>query len=182
MDKTTARRIADSLTWVRIWSAVPITILAWYELAWWVFGLYIIAALTDLFDGYFARRGTPPKEDSDFDGKADVIFSIMTLVWIWLLIPGFFEKYWFPYLPVLLLIEIYLVTLRIHRSGIHIPHFRFGRFAMTVFCFLLPVLLVIHDNAWFVHAVFIIGTLSKLQLAWHFRIVAKPVCTEQASA
>jgi phosphatidylserine synthase len=88
MDKKIARRVADSLTWSRIWSAVPITIAAWHGLVWWVFGLYIAAALTDLLDGFFGRRATPPQKDNDFDGKADIVFSIMTLVWIWMLIPG----------------------------------------------------------------------------------------------
>ena len=83
MDKKIARRVADSLTWSRIWSAVPITIAAWHGLVWWVVGLYIAAALTDLLDGFFGRRATPPQKDNDFDGKADIVFSIMTLVWIW---------------------------------------------------------------------------------------------------
>jgi hypothetical protein len=140
MDKKTARIVADGLTWSRILSAIPITIAASYGLTWWVFGLYIAAALTDLLDGVFGRRATPPQKDNDFDGKADVVFSIMTLVWIWMLIPGFFEKYWLPYLPMLLVIEIYLITIRVREPETPVPHFQFGRFAMALFCFLLPVL------------------------------------------
>ncbi len=165
MDKKTARKIADGLTWARIWSTVPISIAAWYDLRWWVFGLYTAAALTDLLDGAFARRAAPPAHDTDFDGKADVVFSIMTLVWIWMLVPGFFEKYWLPYLPILFVIEIYLISVRMRWSVRPFPHFQFGRFAMALFCFLLPVLIVFGDVTWFVHAVFVIGTLSKLQLA-----------------
>ena len=182
MDKKTARKIADSLTWSRIWSAVPITIAAWYGLAWWVFGLYIAAALTDLVDGVFGRRATPPQKDNDFDGKADVVFSIMTLVWIWMLIPGFFEKYWLPYLPLLLVIEIYLTAIRVKEPDTPIPHFPFGRFAMALFCFLLPVLIIVQDSAWFVHTVLVIGTLSKIQMTWHFATRGKARTTEQAKA
>ena len=174
MDKATARKIADGLTWARILSAVPVTIVAWYELYWWVFGLYIAAALTDLADGRFARRATPPAKDTDFDGKADIVFSIMTLIWIWMLVPGFYEQYWFPYLPLLFLIATYLVAARVRWPQITIPHFEFGRVAMTLFCFLLPVLIVFGDSPWFVHAVFIIGTLSKLQLAVHLWNCEKP--------
>ncbi len=174
MDKRTARKIADGLTWARIWSAIPITAAAWYGLHWWVFALYIAAALTDVLDGLFARRGMPSTKNSDFDGKADVFFSAMTLAWIWMLLPGFYEKYWFPYLPLLLVIQSYLVAARMRWPGLHIPHFRFGRFAMTVFCFLLPVLIVLRDLPWFVHAVFAIGTLSKLQLAAHLWSCDKP--------
>ena len=182
MDKKTARRIADGLTWARVWSAIPITLAAWYGLGWWVFGLYIAAALTDLLDGFFGRRATPPEKDDDFDGKADIVFSIMTLVWIWMLIPGFFEKYWLPYLPLLLLIEIYLTTVRVREPDLPIPHFRFGRFAMALFCFLLPVLIIVQDSPWFVHTVFAIGTLSKIQLVWHIANRDKPDVVEQAKA
>ena len=182
MDKKIARRVADSLTWSRIWSAVPITIAAWHGLVWWVFGLYIAAALTDLLDGFCGRRATPPQKDNDFDGKADIVFSIMTLVWVWMLIPGFFAKYWLPYLPLLLMIEIYLTTIRVREPDTPVPHFHFGRFAMALFCFLLPVLIIVQDNAWFVHAVFIIGTLSKIQMVWHFATRDKAGITEQAKA
>jgi len=180
MDKKTARTVADGLTWSRILSAIPITIAASYGLTWWVFGLYIAAALTDLLDGVFGRRATPPEKDNDFDGKADVVFSIMTLVWIWMLIPGFFEKYWLPYLPMLLVIEIYLITIRVREPETPVPHFQFGRFAMALFCFLLPVLLIVQDSAWFVHGVFIIGTLSKIQMVRHFAIRNKSNLAEQA--
>ena len=182
MDKNTARVIADGLTWSRILSAVPITIAAWYGLIGWVFGLYIAAALTDLLDGFFGRRATPPAKDDDFDGKADVVFSIMTLVWIWMLIPGFFEQYWLPYLPLLLVIEIYLTTIRLREPETPVPHFPFGRYAMALFCFLLPVLLIVQDSAWFVHGVFVIGTLSKIQMVWHFATRDKSNIAEQAKA
>jgi len=182
MDKNTARVIADGLTWSRILSAVPITIAAWYGLIGWVFGLYIAAALTDLLDGYFGRRATPPAKDDDFDGKADVVFSIMTLVWIWMLIPGFYEQYWLPYLPLLLVIEIYLTTIRLREPETPVPHFPFGRFAMALFCFLLPVLLIVQDSAWFVHGVFVIGTLAKIQMVWHFATRDKSNIAEQAKA
>lgn len=180
MDKKTARIVADGLTWSRILSAIPITIAAWYGLTWWVFSLYIAAALTDLLDGFYGRRATPPEKDDDFDGKADVVFSIMTLVWIWMLIPGFFEAYWLPYLPLLLVIEIYLTTIRVREPETPVPHFQFGRFAMALFCFLLPVLLIVQDSAWFVHGVFIIGTLSKIQMVRHFATRNKSNLAEQA--
>jgi phosphatidylglycerophosphate synthase len=73
MDKKSARKIADALTWTRIVSVVPITILAWYDFRWWVLGLYIAAALTDLLDGMFARRAAPPKLNVELDGVADLV-------------------------------------------------------------------------------------------------------------
>jgi len=174
MDTTRARKIADALTWTRIWSAVPITLCAWYELRGWVLVLYILAALTDLADGYFGRRAIPPEKDTDFDGRADLVFSVMTLVWLWMLIPGFVESYWIPYLPVLLVMEAYMIIVRIRWPDIEIPHFQFGRVAMAIFCLLLPVLLVFGDVPWFVHGILVIGTASKMQLAWHLWNCDKP--------
>jgi phosphatidylglycerophosphate synthase len=173
MNKHTARNIADALTWARIISVVPITILAWYELKWWVLALYVAAALTDLLDGWFARRGDPPASDIDFDGIADIVLRGMTLLWLWLLIPGFFQKYWLPYIPVLVLLELFMISIRVRHPGMKVPHFQFGRFAMALFFFLLPVLIVWGDVTWFVHAVLIIGTASNMQLAWAMARISK---------
>ena len=142
---------------------MPITLLAWYDFKWWVFGLYIAAALTDLFDGWFARRGAPAKSRTDLDGLADLLYSAMTLVWIWLLVPSFFPKYWW-YFPVLIAQELYLIPIRSRYPHLTTPHLQFGRFAMAQFLFLLPVLIVWGDVTWFVHLVLIAGVLSKFQL------------------
>ena len=174
MTPQTARKIADTLTWARVWGAVPATLLAWYGLQTWFVVVYVAMALTDLFDGMFARRATPAPPDRDFDGLADLLFSIMTLVWLWMLVPGFYARYMIVYLPVLIAIEIYHVSVRLRYPGLPVPHFEFGRRAMVLFCFLLPVLLVFGDQPIFVHLVFVIGTLSKLQLALYFYRNAAP--------
>lgn len=166
MNKKTARKIADALTWSRVWSVLPITVLAWYGLKWWVFAIYIAAALTDLFDGLFARRAAPPATDADFDGLADLLFAVMTLLWLWLLIPGFFPKYGLPYFPLLVLLELYVISARIRYPQLTVPHLQSGRIAMTLFFLLLPVLIVRDDVPWFVHLVLIIGTAAKMQLGW----------------
>ena len=155
--------IADALTWSRIVSVVPITILAWYDFKWWVFALYVAAALTDLFDGWFARRAAPAKYRTDLDGLADLLYSAMTLVWIWLLAPWFFPQYWL-YFPILIAQELYLIPIRARNPHLTTPHLQFGRFAMALFMFLLPALIVWGDVTWFVHAVLTIGVLSKFQL------------------
>jgi phosphatidylglycerophosphate synthase len=166
MDKQTARTIADLLTWSRIWSVIPISVLAWYDMKWWVLGLYIAAALTDLFDGMFARRGAPPKNDTDLDGLADLLFQVMTLIWIWLLIPEVVVKYWLPYLPILLALEAYVIQARLRYVDLKVPHLEFGRKGMVLFCTLLPALIIWGDVTWFVHLVLIVGVLGKSQGAW----------------
>ena len=153
-------------------SVVPISLLAWYEFRWWVLGLYIAASLTDLLDGIFARRAAPATTDLDFDGVADLVFSAMTLLWLWLLIPGFFQAYWLPYIPLLVLLELYMSTMRFRFRQRRVPHLPFGRFAMALFMFLLPVLLIWGDVSWFVHLVFVVGTAGKMQLALAMRLHA----------
>ncbi len=168
MDRTTARTIADALTWTRIFSVIPITVLALLGLKWWVLAVYVVSALTDLLDGWFARRGAPPKTDADLDGIADLILSFSTLLWLWLLIPGFVSAYWLPYLPVFIALEIYMSVVRVKHKRYSVPHLRFGRFAMALFFTLLPAMIVWGDIPWFVHLVLIVGVASKLQLTWAF--------------
>jgi phosphatidylglycerophosphate synthase len=161
----TARKIADALTWSRIASVVPITVLAWYGLEWWVFGVYIAAALTDFFDGWFARRGAPPATEKDLDGLADLLFTAMTVLWFWMLVPGFISKYWLPYLPLYVLLQAYIVPLRARYPQLGVPHLQSGRVTMAMFFSLLPALLLWGDVTWFVHLVLIAGTASTIQLA-----------------
>ena len=163
-----ARTIADALTWARIVSVVPITLFALNGDRWWVFGLYIAAALTDLFDGMMARRAAPPRNNVDLDGMADLILSFATLLWLWLLIPGFVAKYWLPYVPIFVVLEIYMTIVRIRHQRFGVPHLQFGRFAMAAFFFLLPVVIVWGDLPWLVHGILIIGVIAKLQLSWAF--------------
>ena len=133
-----------------------------------MFGLYVAAALTDLLDGMFARRGAPPRNDVDLDGIADLVFSFSTILWFWLLIPGFVSKYWLPYLPIAVLLELYMTVVRVRHQRFGVPHLRFGRFAMALFFFLLPVSIIWGDVPWFVHGVLIIAIASKVQLARAF--------------
>jgi hypothetical protein len=117
----------------------------------------------------FARRAAPSKSDVDLDGIADLILSMATLLWLWLLIPGFVQSYWLPYLPIFILLETYMTVVRVRQPQFAVPHLPFGRFAMALFFTLLPVLIIWGDVPWFVHGVLMIGTASKLQLTWAFR-------------
>lgn len=163
-----ARKIADGLSWARIFAVLPITALAVLQLRWWVLTLYIAAALTDLLDGWFARRAAPRKKDVDLDGIADLVLSFSTLLWLWLLIPGFVSAYWLPYLPIFVVLEIYMAAIRMGYPDFRVPHLRFGRIAMALFFSLLPVMIVFGDIPWFVHGVLLIGVASKIQLALAF--------------
>jgi hypothetical protein len=85
-----------------------------------------------------------------------------------MLIPGFVQSYWLPYLPIFVSLEIYMTMVRVRDLRFDVPHLPFGRFAMALFFSLLPVLIIWGDVPWFVHGVLIVGVASKLQLSWAF--------------
>ena len=181
MDRATARTIADALTWARIFSVIPITVCALYELRWWVFGLYIAAGISDNLDGRFARMGDPPRSDVDLDNLADTFIAAMTLVWIWMLIPGFWEKYWLPYIPSLFGIQLWLWLTRYRYPALGTPHFQVGRYMMALFFFLLPVLIAFGDVEWFVHAVLIGAVIGKLRMVWYYVTTDRTALDKQAA-
>ena len=173
MNTSSARTIADGLTWFRVFSAIPITLLAIADLRWWVFAVYIAASLTDFLDGLFARRARAVDYGSSFDAYADVFFAMMTLVWIALLCPGFFARYGLPLVLPLLLLQATLIVLRYRHPESPVPHLPLGRLSMFVFCLLLPVLLVLGDVPWLTVAALALAIIAKVQLAWHL-IAARP--------
>lgn len=179
MNTARARTVADGLTWVRIISVLPLTVLAAAELRWWVLGVYIAASLTDFFDGLFARRARPVHYGSSFDAYADVLFATMTLLWIALLFPAFMPRYGLPLVLPLLLLQALLFWLRFRNPGVTVPHLPLGQLAMFVFCLLLPVLLVVGDVRWFIITTFGIAMLAKAQLAWLLLLPQRHANTEE---
>jgi phosphatidylglycerophosphate synthase len=159
-----ARSIADGLTWARVASVVPLSILALNDLVGWFCAVYVVAAFTDAFDGMVARSATAAGYGADLDGLADVFFAIMTLIWIFVLIPGFYQEYWFPYIPAFVAVQGFLIHARVNEPGLSLPHLEFGRFAVFLFHTLLPVLIVAGNVPWFVYLVFACSIAAKLQL------------------
>ncbi|MEI7973481.1 MAG: CDP-diacylglycerol--glycerol-3-phosphate 3-phosphatidyltransferase [Bdellovibrio sp.] len=53
------KKIPNWLTWFRILLVLPLTSILWLDdpiLNWWALALYLVAAITDYGDGYFARK------------------------------------------------------------------------------------------------------------------------------
>lgn len=167
MNTTRARAIANSLTWARVFSAIPITILIALDLHGWVFGVYVAAALTDFLDGLFARRAQPARYGGAFDAYADIFFALMTLVWMTWLFPGFFERYAGLLVLPYLLLQAVLFYLRFRNPGMIVPHLVSGKLGTFAFNLLLPVYIVLGDIPAFVIAVFALAIAAKLHLIWH---------------
>lgn len=67
---------ADLLTSLRIFLILPITGFVSTDRWGWVLALYLLIPLTDLFDGYLARRTEGPTLGPKFDAIADILFGL----------------------------------------------------------------------------------------------------------
>jgi phosphatidylglycerophosphate synthase len=76
--------------------AIPfLIILILLDLRWVFFFCYIAAALTDLFDGLFARLLNQKTEiGKDLDAWGDVLFLLASAVFAWLLFPQYIKPAW----------------------------------------------------------------------------------------
>lgn len=79
---------AHALTIMRFVLIFPITVLLMQGFHSWSMAVYILAAVTDFFDGRIARmQGTASEFGARLDAGADVAFSIMIFAWLFLLYP-----------------------------------------------------------------------------------------------
>lgn len=78
--------LPNALTAIRLLLVLPImALLAWGGAAahWWAFGLFLVAALTDYFDGWAARRFDCASNIGLFlDPLADKVFANLLLVYL----------------------------------------------------------------------------------------------------
>lgn len=86
---------ANAVTLSRALLIAPIFGLLWWGQPTWALALYIVAALTDLFDGWLARRF---KQSSAFgaqlDAVVDNLFSVAILGFLALAYPGLIGRQW----------------------------------------------------------------------------------------
>lgn len=80
---------AHVLTAARLVLIFPITLaLLWGSLPFAV-ALYVLAAITDFFDGKIARRqGLVSEFGAKFDAGVDMVLGVMIFIWLWLVSPN----------------------------------------------------------------------------------------------
>lgn len=87
-------KIANIVTLMRGVSIVPIVALLWFDLGIWALILYIAAALTDMLDGWLARRsGRQSDYGSALDAAIDNVFSVAILAFLLMAFPGLGERH-----------------------------------------------------------------------------------------
>jgi phosphatidylglycerophosphate synthase len=86
---------ANAVTLSRALLIAPIFALLWWGLPTAALALYILAALTDLFDGWLARRFRQSSEfGAQLDAVVDNLFSLAILGFLALAYPGLIARQW----------------------------------------------------------------------------------------
>ena len=89
-------KLANLVTLSRAALIVPILMLLLDGKQTPALGLYLLAALTDVFDGWIARStGQASRFGAQLDAAVDNIFSIGILAFLLLAWPGLWERQWF---------------------------------------------------------------------------------------
>ena len=117
-------KLANLVTLARLVSIVPILMLLTHGRDWLALNLYIGAALTDLLDGWLARRsGQASMFGAILDGVVDNVFSLATLPFLLLAFPGLFDRH--PVAMVVLFAGplVYLAVAKLWTGSLMMFHF-----------------------------------------------------------
>ncbi len=79
---------ADLVTSLRILVVIPLTWTLYLEDWGLTLALCLIVPLTDLMDGYLARRSVRPTLGPRFDAVADLVFGLALVGWVYWKAPG----------------------------------------------------------------------------------------------
>jgi CDP-diacylglycerol--glycerol-3-phosphate 3-phosphatidyltransferase len=104
------KAFVNSLSVFRIIAAFAIVPLLMFQMYWVAFIVYVLAALSDFFDGWLARKyNVTSKIGGVLDHTGDKLLIVTTLIMLACMMPV-----WFVVVPVILLIsrELYVSSLR----------------------------------------------------------------------
>ena len=158
-----AFKSANAVTLSRALLIAPIFGLLWIGQPDWALALYVLAALTDLFDGWLARRF---KQSSAFgaqlDAVVDNLFSVAILGFLALAYPGLIARQWIAAAvlfggPVVYLGLSWLMTRRL--MMFHVWSAKAGAFLL--FC-LWPAIAVTGWTGWLWLCALVVG-VSRLE-------------------
>ncbi len=156
---------ADVLTWMRLGSIVPLTVLAFAraEIAFII--VYVLAITTDLFDGMLARaQGFSSPKGAEFDGTVDLVFAAAGLGWLYLFAPEVFTTYWPHLFAVALSFAIFFAASWAKLRKLAMPHLWLGKLSMFLFCAIVPAIILFGAQNWMVWTVVIVIVLSRIEM------------------
>ena len=162
-------KLANIITLARLASILPILLLLANDHAEMAFALYIVAALTDMLDGWLARRSS---RASDFgarlDGVVDNIFSIALLPFLLLAFPGLLDRH-----PIALIVLfagplLYLFIAKLWTGSLMMFHFLSAKAGALLLFALWPAIWVTGWEGFVPVAAIVVGAsrLEQLFFIW----------------
>jgi CDP-diacylglycerol--glycerol-3-phosphate 3-phosphatidyltransferase len=129
-------KLANLVTLSRAVLIAPILMLLLNGLQTPALGLYVLAALTDVFDGWIARgTGQASRFGAQLDATVDNIFSVGILTFLLLAWPGLWERQWFSLSVLFGGPVLYLVVSWFMRRRLMMFHFWSAKVgAFLLFC------------------------------------------------
>lgn len=156
---------ANVLTWTRLVSVVPLSVLAFVQATTLFLAVYVVAILTDAFDGTVARlQQTASAHGATFDGVVDLVFAAFGLVWLYALVPGVYIDYWPHLLAVAGAFALFFSASYARFRTIVMPHLWLGKLSMLCFALLVPVAVLWSLHDWMVWVVVIVVIASRLEM------------------
>lgn len=163
-------KFANLITLARLVSVIPILVLLSARHPQAAVSLYIISAITDLVDGWLARRSA---RASDFgarlDGVVDNIFSLATLPFLLLAFPGLIDRH-----PLALFVLfagplIYLAVAKIWTGSLMMFHFVSAKAGALLLFALWPAMLITGWEGFLPLAAWVVAASRSEQLFFLWR-------------
>lgn len=109
-------RLADGFSCARILLGVLLYVLAFQQQRMVFVLVFLVAGLTDLLDGFVARKMGTTARGAFLDGIADRFIFVSSVVWVWLLRPEVIPAV-LPWLAVFVLLEVGARVMQYRKFG-----------------------------------------------------------------
>lgn len=150
---------------MRLISVIPLTALAWFMNTFLFLIIYLFAILTDVFDGWIARKqGLASAKGAAFDGSVDLVFAAFGLVWLYSFTPELYVSYAPHLLVVAGMFMLFFAVSVIKLGTLAMPHLWLGKLSMALFSVMVPLMILFGVHAWMVWSVVVVVILSRLEM------------------
>jgi len=159
------KQLPNILTAIRFFSIPILWLLALYQQKTIFTVLFIIAASTDIFDGFLARKlKAQSKFGAKFDTVSDDLMTVSAIFWVYILMPEIITRNTIPLLILLVFFIIDYLTRIIKHKTIELPfHTILDKIgALTGFLFLSHALIFGYSKI-FLYILIIIGSLMAIE-------------------
>jgi phosphatidylglycerophosphate synthase len=165
-----AVKLANVITLARLVSILPILLLLETGHSQMALELYIAAALTDLLDGWLARRsGRASDFGARLDGLVDNIFSVALLPFLLLAFPGLFARHPFALIVLFAGPLLYLVIAKVWTGSLMMFHFHSAKLGAALLFALWPAVWITGWEGFVPLAAFVVAASRIEQLVFIWR-------------